>query len=520
MIDAQSSLINSLRETQELLNSRLDEIDILSNIVRLLTPETEKETFYIELAELLFSRNEVERIFFYTYLEKLKPEWQMEMFDSDISFKTFKIEKNILTAIEKKEVIFSEEKNKNAVFIPFLLGSQIFGAISLHFSAAKNLSPFSRPFYYLLGNLNASALKTIDEMKRIKNKTDYLSKENKMLKEIITGIGEQENTFVFQSSSMSDLVEKIDKVKNYDIDILVTGESGTGKDLLTRYIHFSSNRKDFPFIAINCAAIPENLIEGELFGIEEGVATGVKKRTGKFEQADKGTIFLDEIGELPLNAQAKLLRFLQNKTITPVGSIIDKKIDVRVIAATNRNLELMVKDGKFREDLFYRLNNFPVYMPSLKERTEDIVPLFLYFFKFFSKKYNKDNLTLEPNIENSLISYTWPGNVRELKNRVLQAIIIADSGDEISAKSLGIKSANIVVSPQKTEQKAISLLESNVVNISDWMKKEQEKIEKEAFLVALKQAGGVKKKAAEILDMSLRSFHYKIKQLGIKDKEF
>ncbi len=509
----QDGLIESLRDTQHLLEGRFDEIDTLTGIVRLIVPEIEADVFFQEFAELLFSRNNVESIAWFTYENGLRRLLTIGCFDNEPKRGGAGAPEDALIAAKNKEVHIAN----HAVYIPLVFADSLAGVIALSYPEKHEISPFSTPFYYLMGAVTTMALRMIDERKRLKDRTELLSKENKMLKEIIVGLGEQENSFVFRSSAMNALIERADRVKNLDVDLLVSGESGTGKDLVTRYIHYSSIRKNGPFIAVNCAAIPESLVEGELFGIEEGVATGVKKRKGKFEMAHGGTIFLDEIGELAPVIQAKLLRFLQDKMVTPIGSSEERKIDVKVVAATNRDLVQLIKDGRFREDLYYRLSSFPLHIPPLRERREDQMPLFLFFFRYFSKKYDKQRIMLHPRIEEAIALYHWPGNVREMKNRVTQAIIIVDDGGMITPELLGIaKGVSFEISdavvPKKDEPK--------IINIREWLMLEQRRIERRAFVEALKSADGVKSKAAEILDISLRTFHYKFKELGIADVDY
>jgi len=517
-----NNLIEVLRDTQKLLDDRLEEIDILSGIARILTPSIDKNSFYFELSELVFSRLNVDKIEFCSNEDTLKSLWTRGSFDNEFSYKAFDISESAFEAASTFEVILGEESEKNSVHIPLLSGNKLFGVITLLFSNDGEISPFSRPFFYLLGTISAATLKIIDEWKLLAQKNEMLINENRLLKEMLTGIGEKENSFIFTSEVMNELIDKVEKIKNHDIDILINGESGTGKDLLARYIHFSSNRKSEPLISVNCAAIPESLVEGELFGIEEGVATGVKKRKGKFEIANNGTIFLDEVGELPLSIQAKLLRLLQEKKVTPVGSDLEIELNLRVVAATNRKLEIMVRDGKFREDLYYRLNNFPLYIPALRERVDDILPLFLYFFKFFCKKYDRKEITLSDGIEESIKKYPWPGNVRELKNRVLQAVIMLDDYSTLFPKNIGVSGDD---DSKKVVQSDASNFEDNVrhdeniEDIKEWYDREKQKIEKKAVLEALKKAEGVKKKAAEILDISPRSFHYKFKELNISKRD-
>ena len=211
--------------------------------------------------------------------------------------------------------------------------------------------------------------------------------------------------------------------------VLITGESGTGKELFARAIHNHSDRTDYPFVAVNCAAIPDNLLESELFGYEEGAFTGAKKggKLGKFELAHKGTIFLDEIGDMSLHLQGKLLRVLQERELDKIGGKSNIFIDVRVIAATNKNLEDLVKNGKFREDLYYRLKVIPITLPTLRERKNDIPLLIDYMIKEYAHKLNKDVIGIEDDASKTLVDYTWPGNVRELQNIIEYSINMSTS---------------------------------------------------------------------------------------------
>ena len=218
--------------------------------------------------------------------------------------------------------------------------------------------------------------------------------------------------------------------------VLIRGESGTGKELIAKAIHNNSNRKNKPFVRVNCASIPENLLESELFGYEKGAFTGaVQSKPGKFAIADTGTIFLDEIGDMPLSMQVKLLRVLQEREIESVGGITPKNIDVRVIAATNRNLEEMIEDGSFREDLYYRLNVLGINLPPLRERKEDIPELAEHFITKLNKKLHKTILGIKQDALNLLIEYSWPGNIRELENIMERAINLCD-GDYIDSSYL------------------------------------------------------------------------------------
>jgi Nif-specific regulatory protein len=234
--------------------------------------------------------------------------------------------------------------------------------------------------------------------------------------------------FIYKSPLIEEKLEIVKKIATSSSSILITGDSGTGKELFAEQIHKYSDRSDNTFIRINCAAIPENLIESELFGHIKGAFTdAMYDHAGKFELADKGTIFLDEIGELPISMQAKLLRVIQHGTFEKVGSIISEKVDVRIIAATNRKLSEEVKAAHFREDLYYRLNVFPLEIPALKQRKEDILPLANHFLKKFNIKNNKNILSFSSSSVEAMLSYPWHGNVRELENSVERAVIITTS---------------------------------------------------------------------------------------------
>ncbi len=230
---------------------------------------------------------------------------------------------------------------------------------------------------------------------------------------------------IAESYQMKTILDTAKKISPFDTTVLITGESGTGKEILAKYIHRNSKRKNKPFIAVNCGAIPEDLLEAELFGYKRGAFTGAyTDKAGIIEEANGGTLFLDEIGELPLNLQVKLLRVLQEGEIKPLGSSKTKKINVRFIAATNRNLEKMVQEGKFREDLYYRLNVIRIEIPPIRERKGDILPLAKFFIKKYCAKYNLPPKILSEEAISELLSYSWPGNVRELENLIERAVLI------------------------------------------------------------------------------------------------
>lgn len=271
---------------------------------------------------------------------------------------------------------------------------------------------------------------------------------------------------IAKSPQMKNVLRLAMKVAAVETNVLITGESGVGKNLIARMIHQNSSRRENPFIEINCGAIPENLLESELFGYEPGAFTGANRegKIGMVELAQEGTLFLDEIGELPLNLQVKLLKVIQEKNITKIGGTKPVKVDFRLIAATNQDLESLVKVGRFRQDLFYRLNVVPIHIPPLRERPEDIFSLIIHFLEQANKQYRKHK-TFSNNAINILMSYTWPGNVRELQNLVERLVITSDE-DHISEDSLpdNVKVLpTIGVDEGLTLKKALELLEKQMV---------------------------------------------------------
>ena len=248
--------------------------------------------------------------------------------------------------------------------------------------------------------------------------------------------------FIVSSPTMKKIVELAAKVAKTDATVLLIGESGTGKEVLARFIHRNSPRSNGNFVAVNCAAIPSNLLESEMFGYEKGAFSGaIKSHPGKFEQADKGTLLLDEISEMPLELQAKLLRVLQEKVIDRIGATKPKEVDVRIICTTNRNIEEDVKEGKFREDLYYRISVFPIRIPPLRERRDEIEKLAYHFLNKFSKQFGKSITNFENGVLELLENYPWPGNIRELQNVIERAVVLAEGStitkDEIFLHNMG-----------------------------------------------------------------------------------
>jgi len=339
-------------------------------------------------------------------------------------------------------------------------------------------------------------------------KTDEIGRFTRIVEqvsEILSRVDAKElfPKIIGQSKAMRGVFNQIIKVSPTNSTVLVLGETGTGKELVTNSIHEHSLRKDKPFVAINCAAIPEGLLESELFGHEKGAYTGANERKlGKFEIANEGTIFMDEIGDMPLETQAKILRVLEDGQIERIGGLRSIKVDVRIIAATNQDLSQMVNTGKFRHDLYYRLNVFSIHLPPLRERREDIPVLVENFVR-----NNNKNLAVSPEGMQLLTAYDWPGNVRELQNTLEAASIIAK--DVIQPAHFP---ASIMGKWGDIEKETLSAADiDNGKNLENRLKE----LEKGIIIEVLSRAGGVQVTAAKLLGIKERSLWHRIKKLGI-----
>lgn len=339
-------------------------------------------------------------------------------------------------------------------------------------------------------------------------KYQQLQRENEVFKKEVSEKYNFGNTIIGKSKVMTDIFELIQKVSKYDSSVLISGDSGTGKELFAKAIHFTSNRKNYPFIPINCGAIPEGLLESEFFGHVKGAFTGsTRMKKGLFEQGEGGTIFLDEIGEMSLGLQVKLLRVLQENEIRRIGDIKSRKINIRIIAATNKNLDERIQMGSFRKDLYYRLNVIEIKLPSLSERKDDIPLLVDYFIQHYNKSFNKNIKGIERNALDKLINYPWPGNVRELQHVIQRAIILSqESYITLSDLLEDINSDTNVLD--------ISI-PTNFFDLKMVLNQSKELIEKELIRKALKKTNGNRTKAAKLLGISHRSLMYKINEYNI-----
>jgi len=310
-----------------------------------------------------------------------------------------------------------------------------------------------------------------------------------------------------ESQSIKKVFKMVNRVAKAGISVMILGETGTGKELVAGAIHYNSLRADGPFVRVNCAALPEQLLESELFGYEKGAFTGADKtRIGRFEHANGGTIFLDEVADMSLITQAKVLRVLQEKELERLGANETRKTDVRIISATNRDITQLMRDGLFRQDLFYRLNVVTIRMPSLREREDDIGILIQFFLKRANSEMNKDIRDIEPEALRILQEYHWPGNIRELENTIERAVLMADD-DIITAEDLHLFFSE---QARPTGEGGIRLPQEGI-NLED--------AERQLIEQALERCGGIQRKAADLLGISSRVMSYKVKML-MKDGHF
>jgi PAS domain S-box-containing protein len=399
--------------------------------------------------------------------------------------------------------IFSTHSRHTSERVENLLAALKSGRLPCHTHAIEVRGRIFENSYYPIRDSEGSYVGTLMVSRDITEK-ERLKEENLVLREqVLSEFGCCD--LIGKSDAMMPVFQIINSAAAVDSTILLTGESGTGKELVARAIHQHSLRKDHPMIKVNCAALPDTLLESELFGHEKGAFTGaVKERKGKFEQAHGGTIFLDEIAEMPLAAQAKLLRVLQERTVERLGGSREIRVDVRIIAATNRELRREVEAGRFREDLFYRLNVIPIHLPPLRERREDILPLAQQFLNRFAEKMHKPLKGIAKEAQKTLFEYDYPGNVRELENAIERAVALSPGGElrleDLPSEFSVPRAASALPSLQPLGSG--SLAES----VHTW--------EKTIIEEALRTTGNRKGDTARLLGISRKTLWEKMKQLG------
>jgi len=381
--------------------------------------------------------------------------------------------------------------------VPIMLKNEVLGVLSVDRIYSKKLGNVDDDLRVLkiVASLIAQFVKLWESYEEVEKEKEILKRELKGKYSIENIIG--------HSDRMQTVFEAVHRVSPSKATVLLRGESGTGKELIAKAIHYMSPRSKGAFIKFNCASIPEGLLESELFGHEKGSFTGaIAARSGKFELADKGTIFLDEIGDLPPTLQPKILRVLQEREFEKVGSEKTSKVDVRIITATSRNLENLVSQGKFREDLYFRLNVIPLFLPPLRDRGDDIPVLIEHFLEKFNTENNR-SVSLDKNALQVFLNYNWPGNVRELENTI-ERLVVMSASDKISASDLPV---SLSVRHVKNSAKSASLTTS------------VEQIEKTNIIEALEKTAWIQAKAARILGISSRQIGYKIKKYGIEQPD-
>lgn len=396
------------------------------------------------------------------------------------------------------------DQSRSFLCVPIKIERDIIGALSVDRVYGSGIDDQANKDLQFLTVLSSLIAQTTRRIQVVNKEKENLRTENLQLKRELSEKNKI-NDIIGNSSKMQEVYEMVHRVVDSSATVLLRGESGTGKTLVAKALHHNSKRSSQPFVVVNCSALPETLLESELFGHEKGAFTGANERkTGRFEQAEGGTLFLDEIGEISNSVQVKLLNVVQERYFQRLGSGKSISCDVRLVAATNRDLEHAVTEGNFREDLYYRLNVFPIYMPPLRERRTDI----LLIAEFFLDKYARENNKLIRRISTSaidlLIQYHWPGNVRELQNCIERAVLICD---EDSIRGIHLP-PTLQVSEEESSSKPLSLTAA------------VERFEKDLIIEGLKKNNGNQTKTAKYLDTSLRIINYKIHQYNIDPKSY
>jgi len=389
--------------------------------------------------------------------------------------------------------VYQEVMTKGKVVFNYFQGTNL---VELSITGCPVLDEQNHPILVVI------SIRDFTELNQLKLQSARFSQELKLLR------AREQKDLIYQSPAMEQVVNEALRVSGVDSTVLITGESGVGKEVIARMIHRNSNRAEGPFIQINCGAIPDQLLESELFGYEKGAFTGANKdgKPGMMELANGGTLLLDEVGDLPLNLQVKFLRALQEQVIYRIGGRIPIKLNVRIIAATNKNLEKMILNNEFREDLFYRLNVVPIYIPPLRERHSDILPLVMHFMDRVNYKYK-----LQKHISSEVCkifeAYSWPGNIRELANIVERLVIMSETTTILP----GQLPSSFLVEP------ASNTLQVSIQQIIP-LKEARELVESKLILRALKEYGSLRK-AGEALGVDHSTLLRKIKALGISSHE-
>ncbi len=394
---------------------------------------------------------------------------------------------------------------RSLICLPLTARDRVLGVLNLSDSMAGAFEPRHERILAIVANALAMAVENARLFSEVSRSREALANENKSLRQALSerfGFG----GLIGTSPSFRKVLQLLEKVADTTANVLVQGDSGTGKEMIARTLHHNSPRREGPFVAINCAALPESLLEAELFGIERGVATGVDARAGTFERSSGGTLFLDEIGDMDLSVQAKVLRVIQERQVTRVGGRKAVAVDVRLVAATHRDLPRMIAERRFREDLFYRLKVVTVQLPRLAERREDIVPLAQHFLARFAARHGRPARPFGRTAIRALLDHPWPGNVRQLEHAVEQAVLVAE-GDELVPDDLGLEVVG---------EAGIRLqLPEHVESFHETLSELQAIAERRLIEQALREADGNRTHAARALGMARRTLIYKLQRLGL-----
>ena len=397
-----------------------------------------------------------------------------------------------------------KNQNRSFICVPIKDGKQVIGTLSIDRVYEDGIDDQANKDLQFLTVLSSLIAQTTRRVQIVNKEKERLRIENLQLKRELSEKNKI-NEIIGNSSRMQDVYEMIHRVVDSNATVLLRGESGTGKTLVAKALHYNGKRKDNPFVVVNCSALPETLLESELFGHEKGAFTGATERKiGRFEQAEGGTLFLDEIGEISHSVQVKLLNVVQERCFQRLGSSKSIACDVRLVAATNRDLESAVAEKNFREDLYYRLNVFPVYMPPLRERRTDILLLAEFFLEKYARENRKKIRRISTSAIDMLIQYHWPGNVRELQNCIERSVLICDDD---SIKGIHLP-PTLQIAEDRASDKPLSLTAA------------VERFEKDLIIEGLKKNNGNQTKTAKYLDTSLRIINYKIHQYNIDPKKY
>ena len=396
----------------------------------------------------------------------------------------------------------SEVTPVSLLCLPLTVRDRVVGVLNLSDSAPETFEPRHERLLAIIANAVALAVENARLFSAVSRSREALANENRNLRR---QLGERFGFagLVGSNAEFRRVIQLVERVADTTANVLITGESGTGKEVVARTLHHNSGRSEQPFVAINCAALPESLLEAELFGIERGVATGVDARGGTFERASGGTLFLDEIGDMDPSVQAKVLRVIQERQVLRVGGNRPVPVDVRLVAATHRDLPVEIAAGRFRQDLYYRLKVVTVQLPALRDRREDVVPLAVHFLARFAARHGRPERALSRAAARALLAHRWPGNIRELEHAMEQAVLVAE-GAEIEPRDLGLAAAD--PSGLRVE------LPEDVDDFHEVMAELQQLAERRLLQRALADNNGNRTRAAKALGLARRTLLYKLKR--------